>query len=222
MHVMERRGRGRSGPQGGEYGIDREREDLIAVQAATGATLLVGHSFGGLIALESARDHPVFDRIVLYEPGVSIDGSIPTDWIPRYEEFLARQKPLDAFAVFSMGVGPDKGRRTPIWLMKLVLPLSISRERRSKMFKLLSQNALEHRAVQACDNHLPSYSAIQAGILVMRGGRTGCEWVTISTTRLAEILPRVESQEFAALNHFGIDQGDPEDVAAATARFLRA
>lgn len=91
VHVMERRGRGRSGPQGGEYGIDREREDLIAVQAATGATLLVGHSFGGLIALESARDHPVFDRIVLYEPGVSIDGSIPTDWITRYEEFLARR-----------------------------------------------------------------------------------------------------------------------------------
>lgn len=106
--------------------------------------------------------------------------------------------------------------------MKLVLPLFISRERRSKMFTLLSQNALEHRAVQACDNHLPSYSAIQAGILVMRGGRTGSEWVTISTTRLAEILPRVESQEFAALNHFGIDQGDPEDVAAATARFLLA
>jgi pimeloyl-ACP methyl ester carboxylesterase len=220
VHIMERRGRGRSGPQGDDYGIDRECDDLIALQAVTGATLLVGHSFGGLIALETARDNPVFESIAIYEPGVSIDGSIPMGWIPPYEELLDRQRHLDAFAVFSKGTGPDKGRRTPLWLMKLMLPLFVSPDRRSKMFTLLQQNALEHRAVGACDNHLASYSAIQARVLVMRGGRSGSDWVKLSTTRLAEILSRAESQEFAALDHFGIDQGDPESVAATTARFF--
>src|SRR5215218_1183379 len=44
--TIERRGRGQSGPQGDDYGINSECDDLAAVQAATGAKLLFGHSFG--------------------------------------------------------------------------------------------------------------------------------------------------------------------------------
>ena len=49
VHVVDRRGRGLSGPQGPEYGIARECEDLLAVQAATGARVVFGHSYGGLV-----------------------------------------------------------------------------------------------------------------------------------------------------------------------------
>src|SRR5690242_2288681 len=52
VHTLERRGRGVSGPQGDDYGIGKECEDVLALRAATGASLLVGHSYGGLIALE--------------------------------------------------------------------------------------------------------------------------------------------------------------------------
>ncbi len=48
VHVVDRRGRGGSGPQGGSYSIEREIEDLFAVQAQTHATTLFGHSYGGL------------------------------------------------------------------------------------------------------------------------------------------------------------------------------
>jgi pimeloyl-ACP methyl ester carboxylesterase len=220
VHVIERRGRGVSGPQGDDYGIERECEDLMAVQAATGATRLVGHSFGGLIALETTRRHSVFDQVVLYEPGVSIEGCIPMGWMSQYEQLLAHNRPLDAFAVFSMGTGPDKGRRTPLWLMKLLLPLFITRRRRETMFTLLQQNLLEHGAVQACDNHLDSYSTITAPVLIMRGAKTGIRWVRQTTERLAEILPTSESREFPKLNHFGIDQGNPEEVAHAASHFF--
>ena len=54
VHVIERRGRGASGPQGEDYSITRECEELRAVQSATGATLVFGHSFGGLVVLEAA------------------------------------------------------------------------------------------------------------------------------------------------------------------------
>jgi predicted alpha/beta superfamily hydrolase len=47
---------------------------VLALQAATGASFLVGHSYGGLIALEVARNNKDFNKIAVYEPGVSIDG----------------------------------------------------------------------------------------------------------------------------------------------------
>ena len=90
MHTIERRGRGGSGPQGDGYSIERECEDVAALQAATGATLLFGHSFGGLIALEAARRNKAFGKIAVYEPGVSIDGSLGVSWAPACRAQLAR------------------------------------------------------------------------------------------------------------------------------------
>src|SRR5579875_149138 len=92
VHTIERRGRGESGPQGKDYSITKECEDVLALQARTGASFLVGHSFGGFVALEVARNNPAFTKIAVYEPGVSIDGSIPKGWIPGYEKKLAEKK----------------------------------------------------------------------------------------------------------------------------------
>ncbi|MFJ4427182.1 hypothetical protein [Streptomyces bobili] len=39
---------------------------------------MFGHSFGGFLTLEAALAGSAFERIALYEPGVSIDGSIPS------------------------------------------------------------------------------------------------------------------------------------------------
>ncbi|HEY1705046.1 MAG TPA: alpha/beta hydrolase family protein [Trebonia sp.] len=49
VHIVQRRGRGGSGPQGDQYGIERECEDVEAIRAATGARLLFGHSFGAFL-----------------------------------------------------------------------------------------------------------------------------------------------------------------------------
>jgi pimeloyl-ACP methyl ester carboxylesterase len=42
VHVVDRRGRGGSGPQGPGYCIGKECQDLLAVQAPTGATAVFG------------------------------------------------------------------------------------------------------------------------------------------------------------------------------------
>ena len=57
VHTIERRGRGESGPQGDDYSIVKECEDVLALQTETGAAFLVGHSYGGLVALEVARNN---------------------------------------------------------------------------------------------------------------------------------------------------------------------
>src|SRR5689334_6735282 len=93
VHLMERRGRGQSGLQGQDYGISRECEDVHALQRVTGASFLFGHSYGGLVALETARNNPGFSHVTVYEPGVSINGSISMSWIPAYKKSLAENKP---------------------------------------------------------------------------------------------------------------------------------
>lgn len=170
--------------------------------------------------METAESQPVFDRIAVYEPGVSIGGSIPMGWMARYERLLSKGKPLDAFAAFSIGTGPDRGRRTPLWLMKLLLPRFVSADKRSKMFALLEENLLEHREVQACDDHVTAYAAIQASVLIMKGGRTGIRWVDVATAELAAVLPVSKTIQFPQFDHFGIDQQGPEEVAATAAQFF--
>jgi len=67
VHTIERRGRGESGDRPDAYSIDRECEDVAALQAATRATLVFGHSFGGLVALEHARRSNVYTKVAVYE-----------------------------------------------------------------------------------------------------------------------------------------------------------
>ncbi len=63
----DRRGRGDSG-DGPTYSIEREIEDCCAViEAIDGTPTLIGHSFGGLLALEVAQRRAV-QSVVAYEP----------------------------------------------------------------------------------------------------------------------------------------------------------
>jgi pimeloyl-ACP methyl ester carboxylesterase len=152
FHIIERRGRGLSGPQWDDYSIAKECDDVLAVQEATGASLLIGHSFGGLVALETARRNAALNKIAVYEPGVSVNGSIHMDWMAAYEQKLAEKKPFDAFVEFSRGTGPDRARRTPRWLMKLLIPLFLSSRERQRMLALLPQNLREHREIARLDS----------------------------------------------------------------------
>ena len=69
---------------------------MLALQAETGAALLVGHSYGGLVALEVARNNKAFSKIAVYEPGVSIDGLDANGMDAWYEKKLAEKKNVDA------------------------------------------------------------------------------------------------------------------------------
>lgn len=73
VYAMDRRGRGASG-DGAEYDLRREAEDVAAVIAHVGRPVrLIGHSFGGLCALEASRLSDGIEKLVLYE-GVSRQG----------------------------------------------------------------------------------------------------------------------------------------------------
>ena len=221
VHTIERRGRGESGPQGDDYSIVKECEDVLALRAETGASLLVGHSYGGLVALEVARNNTAFTKIAVYEPGVSIDGSMPMDWMPGYEKKLAEKKDFDALVEFTLADVPPPLSKTPPWLMKLGWRLIFLRYPQSRqMLGLLHQNLREWREIARLDSSYEHYREIAAGVLLMYGGKSNSTAVTLTMERLAAVLPHSETKEFPTLDHFGIERTAPREVAKAVSDYF--
>ncbi|HYU74999.1 MAG TPA: alpha/beta hydrolase [Ktedonobacteraceae bacterium] len=221
VHTIERRGRGESGPQGDDYSIVKECEDVLALRAETGASFLVGHSYGGLVALEVARNNKAFTKIAVYEPGVSIDGSMPTAWMPDYEKKLAENKDLDALVLFTLADAPAPLSKTPPWLMKLGWRLLFIRFPQSRqMLSLLHENVREWREIARLDSSYEHYREIEALVLLMYGGKSKSKAVNLAMERLAAILPHSETKEFPTLDHFGIERTAPREVAKAVSDYF--
>jgi pimeloyl-ACP methyl ester carboxylesterase len=73
VFLYDRRGRGASGEAPGPHTIELEVADARAVVGAAGADAFVmGHSFGGAIALELARTGVPVGPLVVYEPPAAI------------------------------------------------------------------------------------------------------------------------------------------------------
>jgi pimeloyl-ACP methyl ester carboxylesterase len=221
VHTIERRGRGESGPQGDDYSIIKECEDVLALQAETGAALLVGHSYGGLVALEVARNNTAFSKIAVYEPGVSIHGSMPTAWMPGYAKKIAEKRNVDALVEFTLADAPPRIQKTPRWLMKLLLLVLVSCSRQYRqMLNLLEQNLREWREIAKLDSSCEHYREVGAGVLLMYGGRSDSKAVTLATERLAALLPHSVTKEFPRLDHFGIERTAPREVAKAVSDYF--
>lgn len=122
VHLYDRRGRGGSGPQPSDYSMETELADLQAVLDATGSSVVLGHSFGGGIALEAALRLPV-SRVAVYDPAVNIDGFLPTRTLPALAAAAAKGDHVGAVLVFSREIDPvlakvplpDRAARALVW-----------------------------------------------------------------------------------------------------------
>jgi pimeloyl-ACP methyl ester carboxylesterase len=75
VYTYDRRGRGESGDTS-PYNVDRELEDVAAMLTAIGEPAqLLGHSAGGILALEAAERASELLSLTLYEPGYIVNGS---------------------------------------------------------------------------------------------------------------------------------------------------
>jgi pimeloyl-ACP methyl ester carboxylesterase len=223
VYVVDRRGRGDSGPQGAEYGIEKECEDLLAIQAATGATAAFGHSFGGLVVLETAKRSDVFTRITVYEPGVSIAGSIPVGWMPRYRQLLEQGDERGAFAHFVRGSGhaPGPTALMPLWYLRAILRVVIRSRQWARMRPLLSANLAEHQQVLALDSTLGSYAAITAPTLLLAGAKSPAFTSTALLAALNAAIPNSSTRILDGLDHNAPDEKNPRLVAQAVLQFLQ-
>ncbi len=215
--VMDRRGHGQSGPQGDAYSIEKECEDVDAVLSQIKARYLVGHSFGGLATLEAARNNAAIEKVVVYEPGVSIDNSIPSGWFDEYEICLRQHKPLDAFAVFVRAMHPVF-RYLPKWYFKLLMPI-IFKEELKKIQDQLPANLYEHKEAVRLNNTYKNYSEITAKTLLMAGGKN--KDAVKEAGVIANVIPQAEVKVYPKFDHFGIDKKGPNEVAEGVAAFFK-
>jgi pimeloyl-ACP methyl ester carboxylesterase len=194
-----------------------------AVQAATSASAVFGHSYGELIALEAARRSTTFAAVAVYEPGVSVDGSIRLDWIPRYRELLDAGDARGAFAamVRQSGAAPAPVRILPLWGLRLILRLAISQHRWQEILPLLEGNLAEHEQIARLDEgDVDRYSAINARVLLLGGQKSPAFVSGELFEALLRVIPDADAEVISELDHQAPDETAPDVIARRVQRFL--
>jgi pimeloyl-ACP methyl ester carboxylesterase len=137
VYALDRRGHGASGDSP-IYAIEREYEDIVAVVDSLGEPAhVLGHSFGGLLALEAALLTRNIGKLILYEPGLG--GSLyPEGFLDRLQALLDtgdREGALIAHYRENVGMQPDEieqFRSSPAWPVRLAIAHTLPREMRAE------------------------------------------------------------------------------------------
>lgn len=217
VHLLDRRGRPGSGPQRPGHSIEDECDDLFAVIGATGAAMVFGHSFGGLVALEAARRRPVVESVFVYEPGVPLRGQFDLSWLDSYERLLEWGDRRGAFAcmVKHAGFAPRALEVMPLWYVRAVLRLAIRSRRWAAMEPLLEANLGEHRIQAALDTPSPERFSTITARTVLTGGTRSPDFISHGLlTELAQVIPDAIVAVLPELGHLA-PQEQPEKIAAA-------
>jgi pimeloyl-ACP methyl ester carboxylesterase len=138
VHAVDRRGRGESGDRD-DYAIEREFEDVAAVVDAAGTEVdVVGHSSGGLYALEAALLAGNVRKLVLYEPAITPELlRYPPEFVARLEGLLEagdREGIISTFAREIVRMTEDDLARfkgMPAWPERVKAAHTIPRELRT-------------------------------------------------------------------------------------------
>lgn len=217
VHVMDRRGRPNSGPQRQDHSINDECADLIAVARSTGATAVFGHSFGGLVALETARRGPIFDQLFVYEPGVPLRGQFRLDWLDGYQQRLEAGDRRGAFAwmVKQNGFAPRPLAAMPLSYVRAVLRFAIRSRQWASMNPLLEANLVEHRIEGTLDApNAERFSTITAPTVLMGGTKSPTIIGQQLATELADVIPDATVVILPGLDHLA-PQRHPRQIATA-------
>lgn len=219
--IPDRRGRGLSGPISKDYSLATEIEDVRALLNATDARYVLGHSGGGIFALESALELP-FRKLALYEPAIDINGSLPLDWLPAVEHAIAQRDSARAFAIFFKGLQLNWMSRLPIWTLTAFSNLMLKTDEGKEMVDLLPTIIWEVKGYQerlAQGLTYERYRSITADTLLF-GGSKSPGYLLYALRTLAATIPNAELRIIDGLGHNAPDQDAPEQIAAELKKFL--
>ncbi|TMR91690.1 alpha/beta fold hydrolase [Nonomuraea basaltis] len=231
-YVPDRRGRGRSGPYGPGYGLQREIEDLDALLTATGADHVAGVSSGAIIALRTALDRPALRKVVAFEPPLDVDGSNPTGWLPRFDREIAAGR-IPAALVTGMRatrMGPPIFNVMPRALLELLTAMMLKNQDKAAgdgepTFRELAPTLhYDAQLVAETAGDLDVYRSVGAEVLLL-GGTKSPVYLRSALTALQSVLPRARRVDMEGLGHSATSnaamRGRPERVADEIRRFLR-
>ena len=221
VYCVDRRGRPGSGPQRPDHNIEPECQDLIAVLEKTGASLVFGHSSGGVVALQTALRRPLA-KLAVYEPPVSIHGSVPTGFLPDLDRAVARGRKPDALAVLSKALHADRRLdKMPTFALKLLMRLASRRAapQLRELIEAIGTFPAEHRMITALDSVADAYRHLDTEMLILLGDQSP-DYLARGATFLAETAPRAQLVVLPGLDHSGPEDRAPDRVAAELRTFF--
>jgi pimeloyl-ACP methyl ester carboxylesterase len=206
--AIDRRGRGDSS-DGEGYEVEREFEDVAAVVRDAGdGAMLVGHSYGALIAAATAQLLDGLPRLVLYEPpmgGVLVE----PETIDRWERLIRdgeRDALLREFFREIAGYREDEIDElagSPVWELRKQVSPTLPRELRAESAFRLDRDALGRLDVPT----------------LMLLGSDSPDWARGSTDAYSEAIPNAEVRILEGHGH-GATTSGPELLAGEIASFL--
>jgi pimeloyl-ACP methyl ester carboxylesterase len=212
VYAMDRRGRGGSGDTQG-YALALEFADVAAVVDAAAADSgepvdLLGHSYGGVCALEAIRLTSGVRRLVLYEPPI-VNDPTPPGLAERLHELLAdgrREEILETFFREVVRMGDDELqalRSLPSWPARVAAAHTLPRELR------IGDGYTFDPA---------PFAAVTVPTLLLAGSDSP-PFLHECTRAVAEALPDSRVVTLQGHAHIAMDTG-PELFAAAVTGFL--
>jgi pimeloyl-ACP methyl ester carboxylesterase len=227
VYVPDRRGRGLS-PYSGENILARERDDVEALVAHTGVERIFGHSVGGIVTLFAALDIKSIRMVAVYEPPLSIDGSSPVQWFPRYLDEVRQDKPVDALvtSMTGMKVAPPLFRWLPRFALIPLLKWANTDDAKNVKDGFMSTTDLiptlkmDVPLVLETENTMPVLAQLDADTLLLCGSK-GPRYLNLSLDALERTLPHASTVQLRGLDHVGpSSEGDPKRVAVELRRFF--
>ncbi|RAS61602.1 pimeloyl-ACP methyl ester carboxylesterase [Lentzea atacamensis] len=224
VHVLDRRGRGESGPHRAGHGLRTEVEDVRAVLDATGAQRLLGVSSGAVIALEAALRLPGITHVVAYEPPIDLAkhrGGV----LARFEQEVEAGRHPEAVVTITKGLGFG-----PLWLrvMLRLAPRWVLVRAVRKMVAEEGKDLLEGlptvrhdlRIVEEGSANLTRFGALRGHVLLI-GGTRSPSYLTGGLYALADLLPHAEKILVDRAHHFSAAES-PRLLVPALEGFLGA
>jgi pimeloyl-ACP methyl ester carboxylesterase len=213
VHLVDRRGRGMSG-DGATYDIELEYDDIAAVAEAVGGEVMVlGHSYGGSIAIGAATRTDAVARVVAYEGWPSLAGSPPSydlgDAVERIQALIDEGDPDGAVSLlFRDVVGLDDRaidvmRAQPSWSARLAAAPALPRELSTDPYIQLPADEL---------------AAIGVPVLLVIGGQNEAT-LRPGADRLCSVLRDARTHVLPGQGHMAFDTA-PEMLAAAITAFV--
>ena len=206
--AMDRRGHGESEP-GSNYSLHKEVEDVLAVvNSRPGPVFVLGHSIGGVFALEAALETNKIAKLVLYEPPLQDgDHTAIADQMEKMIKSGNREQALETFLREIVKVSPkeiEMMKARPSWQNRVA-----SVDIQIREIRALSQYRFDAERIPK----------LKTPTLLLAGSKTASPQLKQATELLMKALPNRSLMVFEGDEHNAMDT-IPQKFAEVVTKFL--
>jgi pimeloyl-ACP methyl ester carboxylesterase len=206
--AMDRRGHGASGDSP-HYSLQREVEDVAAVvNSRPGTVFLLGHSYGGVCALEAAFLTNKISKLVLYEPALqNLDNSAVLARMEKMIQEGNRDEALVTFLQEIVMISPSEViamKARPSW---------------PGLLATIDSSIRQDRALTAYRFDPKRMSTLRVPTLLLTGSETAAPQLKQAISGLLDSLPNRSLFVFEGQEHNAMD-AVPQQFAEVVGNFL--